>query len=792
MDAIATTTTTYQIPPQEISDLITVPYTPLARLSPDRQWMILLGRPSLPPIEEVAKEELRLAGLRINPQTNGSSRSLYYNKITRKSLVDGKEVIFKNLPEQPHLENFSWSPNSQKFAFTHTTHTGIELWVGNVENATVTQITKGIINDAISGLPYKWFSDSSSILYRTLVQERGERPMPPAIPQGPIIQNNEGGVAPLRTYQDLLKNDFDEHLFSYFTMGELHVFNTEIGKCQLFLEKGIYTSFSPSPDGKYVLVVEIKRPFSYVVPYDRFSKEVRLYDRKGNQIKRLADIPAAENIPKGFGAVRTGARHFTWRSDQPSTLYWVEAQDGGDPKKEVDYREKLYSLSPPFAQRAQEVLKLKMRYGGLVWGNDRIALIIEWQWQNRQIITSRWQPAAPSMGKTIWFDRSWEDRYNDPGTFKTHINEMGRSVLTINKKENSLYLLGTGASPQGNQPFVDKFLIENQQTERIWQSTAPYYEYPVTFLNKENSKLLIRRESEKESPNYFVKNLQTDDLKQITYYPNPYESLQGVQKQVVQYQRTDGVELRGKLYLPKGYKLGEDAPLPVLMWAYPREFKTKNAAGQMNNSPYEFFRLSWASPLPWVLRGYAIFDDFSMPVIGEADEEPNETFIEQLQEGAKAAIDKLVEIGVADPKRIAVGGHSYGAFMTANLLAHTDLFAAGIARSGAYNRTLTPFGFQSEERTLWEAPEVYNKMSPFNHVDKIKSPLLLIHGNADNNAGTYPMQSERFFKALKGHGATTRLVLLPHESHGYRAKESVLHTLWEMDNWLERYVKNKL
>ncbi|MEL7021831.1 MAG: prolyl oligopeptidase family serine peptidase, partial [Bacteroidota bacterium] len=286
--------------------------------------------------------------------------------------------------------------------------------------------------------------------------------------------------------------------------------------------------------------------------------------------------------------------------------------------------------------------------------------------------------------------------------------------------------------------------------------------------------------------------LDTGALQQITHYPNPYQSLQQVQKQVVQYKRADGVSLRGKLYLPPNYKVGEDAPLPVLMWAYPREFKTKDAAGQMNNSPYEFFRLSWASPLPWVLRGYAIFDDFSMPIIGEEDEEPNETFIEQLQAGARAAIDQLVKMGVADPKRIAVGGHSYGAFMTANLLAHTDLFAAGIARSGAYNRTLTPFGFQSEERSLWEAPSVYQKMSPFNFADKIKAPLLLIHGNADNNSGTYPMQSERFFKALKGHGATTRLVLLPHESHGYRAKESVLHTLWEMDQWLERYVKNKL
>ncbi|MFK7933768.1 MAG: prolyl oligopeptidase family serine peptidase [Saprospiraceae bacterium] len=784
--------TTYQTPPSEILNLINVPYSPLARLSPNRQWMLLLGRPSMPPIEEVAQEELRLAGLRINPQTNGASRSLYYNNITRKSITTGEEVIFKNQPHNPRYENFSWSPDSQQFAFTHSTEKNIELWIGNVVEAKVQKVTSAIINDAITGLPYRWFSDSKTLIYRSIIANRTERPRPTAIPAGPTIQVNEGGTAPLRTYQDLLKSKFDEQQFAYFTTGELHLYHTATKTKELFLPQGIYSSFSPSPDGKYILVVEMKHPFSHLVPYDRFPKTVNIFTPKGQRIKTLAEIPAAENIPKGFGAVRTGARNFSWRSDKPSALYWVEAQDGGDPKREVAYREKLFSLEPPFAQQAQAVLKLQKRYGGVVWGDDRMALIVEWQWQNRQIITSRWQPAAPAMGKTVWFDRSWEDRYNDPGTFKTHTNKNGRAVLTINKKEQCLYLMGTGASPQGNQPFVDKFFIKNQQTARIWQSAAPFYEFPITFIDSSNKQLLLRRESVEKPPNYFIKNLERDTLQQITTYPNPYQSLSGVQKQVVKYQRADGVELRGKLYLPADYQIGKDEPLPVLMWAYPREFKTKDAAGQMNNSPYEFFRLSWASPLPWVLRGYAIFDDFSMPIIGEEEEEPNETFIEQLQSGAQAAIDQLVKMGVADPQRIAVGGHSYGAFMTANLLAHTNLFAAGIARSGAYNRTLTPFGFQAEERTLWEAPEVYQKMSPFNYVDKIKTPLLLIHGNADNNAGTYPMQSERFFKALKGHGATTRLVLLPHESHGYRAKESVFHTLWEMDEWLEKYVKNKL
>jgi dipeptidyl aminopeptidase/acylaminoacyl peptidase len=192
-----------------------------------------------------------------------------------------------------------------------------------------------------------------------------------------------------------------------------------------------------------------------------------------------------------------------------------------------------------------------------------------------------------------------------------------------------------------------------------------------------------------------------------------------------------------------------------------------------------------------VARGYAVFDDPSMPIIGEGDKEPNDSFVKQLVMSAEAAVNKLVELGIADRRKIAIGGHSYGAFMTANLLAHSDLFAAGIARSGAYNRTLTPFGFQREERTYWEAPEVYYNMSPFMHADKINEPMLMIHGHADNNSGTFPIQSERMFAAMKGHGGKARLVMLPHESHGYRARESILHVLWETDQLLENYVKNR-
>ena len=308
-------------------------------------------------------------------------------------------------------------------------------------------------------------------------------------------------------------------------------------------------------------------------------------------------------------------------------------------------------------------------------------------------------------------------------------------------------------------------------------------------MDEDGHLLLTRRESVEIPPNFFIRDLRSGALEAVTDFPHPTPQLLGVQKELIRYKRADGLALTGTLFLPAGHDPEKDGPLPTILWAYPREFKSASAAGQVRDSPHRFVRVGWWSPVPWVTRGYAVLSDPAMPIIGEGESEPNDTYVEQLVSGARAAVETLVERGISDPAKVAVGGHSYGAFMTANLLAHSDLFCAGIARSGAFNRTLTPFGFQSEERTLWQARETYFEMSPFVHADKIKAPLLIIHGAEDNNSGTYPMQSERFYNALKGHGATTRLVMLPHESHGYRARESIMHTVWEMDTWLSRYVK---
>ncbi|MDX5481613.1 MAG: prolyl oligopeptidase family serine peptidase, partial [Hymenobacteraceae bacterium] len=591
-----------------------------------------------------------------------------------------------------------------------------------------------------------------------------------------------------RTYQDLLKNRYDESLFDYYMQSQLKLVTLD-GQQQAIGKAGIIKSMDVSPDGQYLLVQTIQKPYSYLVPHYYFPYTVEVLDRNGKVVKELAQIPLAEDIPIAFDAVAKGPRSYSWRPDKPASLYWAEAQDGGDANKESEVRDNVYTMDAPFAGKPAKLASTKYRYRGVQWG-DNMAIVNERWWKTRTERSTMIDPSKPSKAPVVLIERSYEDNYNDPGSPVFTKNQYGRSVLLTDKKGQNIYMISEGGSPEGNRPFVSEFNLKNKKANILWRSEAPYYEHPVDIIDLNNKKIITRRESENDPPNYFVRDIKKKQLTQVTNFPHPTPQLEGVQKEMLQYERADGVKLTAMLYLPKDYKKG-DKPLPMLMWAYPREFKNADAAGQVKSSPYEFTRISSGSPLFWVTQGYAVLDRTDMPIVGEGDAQPNDTYVEQLVASAKAAIDKVVSMGVADPKRIAVGGHSYGAFMTGNLLAHSDLFAAGIARSGAYNRTLTPFGFQQEERTYWQAPEVYFQMSPFSFADKVNEPILLIHGEADNNSGTFPIQSERFYNALKGHGATTRLVFLPAESHGYSAKESIMHMLWEMNQWLDTYVKNR-
>jgi dipeptidyl aminopeptidase/acylaminoacyl peptidase len=777
----------YQIPPKELVDLIDAPPTPWVSLSPKQSWMLIMERPNLPPIAELAEPELRLAGLRIKPRTNGPSRTrAAIKKITLRSLDGLVERGIKGLPPNAKIGSVRWAPDGNRFAFTVTDDQNIELWVAEAEKENTKRILRQRLN-AARGTPYRWLSDSKTLVCAIVPEERGPEPQASRVPKGPVTQENIAKKAPARTYQDLLKNAHDEDLFDHYFTAQL--FRVDLkGKRKRMGEPAIFNTFSPSPDGKYLLVEIIHRPYSYLVRYNRFPKSVEIWDLEGNRLRVIADIPLKDNVPTAFGSVPTGPRDFEWRSDAAATLCWAEAQDGGDAKAEAEIRDKLFVQNAPFDQEPKLLATLSQRYGGIEWGSGDLATVYEWWWKTRNLKTWIVKPDAPEAEPVLLWDRSWEDEYGNPGDFVMHSNAYGHDVLTPSADGKGLFLIGDGASPEGNRPFLDRIDLATQVTTRLWRSEAPYYEMPIELLDRTGGKVITRRESRQDPPNYFVRDLGTGELSPLTTFDHPHPQLSGLQKELIHYQRADGVKLTGTLYLPPDYKI-EDGPLALLMWAYPQEYKSADAAGQVTDSPHRFDRIGWWSPLVWLTQGYAVLDDPKLPIVGEGDIEPNDTYVEQLVAGAQAAVDEVVRRGVTDPDHIAIGGHSYGAFMAANLLAHCDLFRTGIARSGAYNRTLTPFGFQAEERTVWEAPEVYFKMSPFMHADKVNEPILLIHGKVDNNSGTFPMQSERFYNALKGHGVTARLVMLPHESHGYQARESVLHMLWETHRWMETYVK---
>lgn len=778
---------TYMMPPQAIADLVDAPPTPAVSISPDEQWMLLMQQPGLPPIDEVAAPELRLAGLRINPRTNGPSRAGYYMSLTFKNIADGSERPVTGFSGTPKLNNVSWSPDGSRVAFAVTFGDRIELWSAALSDAIARPVTAIPIN-AVYGGSYEWMSDSKSFVALTVPSERGAAPAEVIIPTGPVVQENLGKKAPAMTFQDMLKNSSDEAIFTYYATSQIMRITID-GKATPLGEPGIYAQATPSPDDQYLLTETVHPPFSYTVPVYRFPRLVEVWDMNGKLVQSLCDIPLADQVPTGFSSVRTGPRNHSWRSDAPSTLYWAEALDGGDARLETDKRDKILMLSAPFTGQPTPLITLALRFEGVDWGSDELALVYESWWKTRQQHVWSIKPGAPNSEPRLLFDYSSEDRYNDPGTAMSRRTDRGTDVLLTGDGGNAIYLAGAGASPEGDRPFIDRLDLRTLEKTRLFRSEAPYFERGIRLLGSDQGRLLTQRESISEPPNYFIRDLASGSAAQITSFPHPAPQMIGVQKELIRYKRDDGLDLTATLYLPAGYK-PEDGPLPMLMWAYPQEFKSADAAGQVTDSPYRFVRVSSGSPLLWLAHGYAILDDPAMPIVGEGEAEPNDTYVKQLVASAQAAVDEVVKRGVTTRDQIAIGGHSYGAFMTANLLAHSDLFRLGIARSGAYNRTLTPFGFQAEERTLWEAPETYVNMSPFMFADKVNEPILMIHGAADNNTGTFPMQSERFYDALKGHGATARLVLLPSESHGYRARESVMHMLYEMTDWLDRYVKN--
>jgi dipeptidyl aminopeptidase/acylaminoacyl peptidase len=785
----------YLLPPKVIVDILDAAPTPTVVVSPDHKTMALLERRNMPTIAELAQPIYRLAGQRINPRTNGpQQRGGSGLAVTLRSVADGSErkVV---VPASPNIGGLSFSPDSKHLSFTQTRTDGIDLYVADTATGQSKLVASGL--NGTGGDPCDWMEDSVTLLCQFVPAGRGPAPPAPLVPTGPNIQETSGKAAPAATFEDLLKTEHDEALFDYYFTSQLSTVDSRSGQKTAIGKPGIIDAANLSPNNEYILVTRIKRPFSRLVPMNGFPKDVEIWTRRGEVARKIADVPGSEGVP--INGVLTGPRGYRWRPEQPATLIWAEALDGGDIKNKVPFRDKVMSVTAPFKDAPTEIIKTEFRFAGLNYTEKGIGLLGEADRATRR--TRTWILAAGAEPKKLW-ERRQQDRYGDPGSPVIRRGGAGggfgggggggfgggggvaRAVMQVG---DSIYLTGQGASPEGDRPFLDRLDLKTLQTERLWRCEPNSFESVVMPLSDDGKTLLTRFETTTEPPNYYVRDLAAGTRKAVTAFKDPQPQLRGVQRQFVTYERKDGVKLSGTLYLPPGYQKGQR--LPVVMWAYPREFTDRDDASQVTGSPNRFTTVRGPSHLLLLTQGYAIFDDPTMPIVGDG-ETANDHYVEQLVASAEAAVNKVVEMGVGDRDRIGVGGHSYGAFMTANLLAHTDLFRAGIARSGAYNRTLTPFGFQSERRTFWEIPDVYAKMSPFHNASKINEPILLTHGEADDNSGTFPIQSERLYMALKGLGATVRYVTLPYEAHGYAARETNLHVLAEMVNWMDKYVKN--
>lgn len=777
----------YKVPPKTISDLLLAKPAPSVNVNEKGEWMLLTDYNSYPSVEELAQPELRIAGLRINPKNYAPSRQNFINNLYLKNITTGKELKITGLPAPLFAGNVSWSPNDKKIAFTQTTTDRVDLYVIDVSTQKAVKVNKMALN-ALLGATYQWYDDNT-LLYRTALAPASSAPPKPLMPKGPAVQESYGKASPRPTFQDLIKSPHDEQLFAFYGTAQLvknvNGVETKIG------QPAIYANIDVSPDKNYLLIRTLKKPFSYTVTAFGFPATVAITDLGGKMIKNLVELPSAETAPSGRDNVQNVPRGIEWREDEAATIVWCMPLDSGLMRKKVDFHDGVYALNAPFTGEAKELFKTELRYYNTAWGNSSLALVSEGLGSKQMVRTNRFNPSTGELSKLM--ERNTTDAYSNPGNPVTTSNTYNRQVIqTIDNGNKILMNNPTGASPKGDLPFLAVFDLNSKKSEIIWRCPEGSFESVIRVLDFDKLTLLTRRENETTMPNYWLKDLKLRIAdRQITNFANPYPQLEGVSKQKVSYKRADGVDLTGDLYLPKGYDAKRDGPLPTLIWAYPAEYNSAADAAQIRGSEHRFTLLNWGSPIYYVTQGYAVLNNAEMPIVAtSADKKPNDDFIDQLKLNAEAAIGKLSDLGVGDKNRMAVGGHSYGAFMTANLLAHTNLFKGGIARSGAYNRTLTPFGFQNEDRTYWENPDLYHEMSPFSYANKIKTPILLIHGDTDNNTGTFPIQSERMFNAIKGHGGTVKYVSLPYESHGYAGRENILHMLAEQFNWLEKYVKS--
>lgn len=789
----------YQQPPQPIMAVIAAPRPPRVLVSPTRDRLLLMDAVPNPDIADLAQPMLRIAGIRIDPATNGLHATPRVRNLRLETIKDGTVTHVATPAALGHLTAPVWSPDGRRFLFTNVGAHGIQLWIGDAATGAVHAVA-GVRLNAVTGAPCSWMGGADALLCKTVPAARGAAPAEPAVPIGPTVSESDGRAVPAPTYEDLLKNPHDEDLFDFYATSQLARITVASGAVTPIGKPGVYTEASLSPDRHHLLISRTHRPYSYLVPYSQFPHVFQIWSATGQLERQLRDQPLGGTLRRGM--IDPGPRGYAWQPMLPATILYEVALDGGNPNTKAPFRDRVLTLAAPFQGDGTPYLKTERRFSGIEWGvNGDLAILRD---TDRRLGTRNFffDPKDPSQMKLAWSVAA-QDRYHDPGTPVAAFGPKlagrnaggGRGGAAIFLEDgHSIYLQGAGASDTGDHPFLDRFDTASLQSQRLFQSPRGSYETVADLLTPDASQFLVSHESQTDPPNYDVRTAGEGGTglgRALTHYTDPAPQVRRIHKQLIKYKRpSDGVELSTMVYFPPGYQPG--TRYPAIVWAYPAEFGSASAAGQVSGSTDRFTIMTGYSELYLALDGYVVLDNMTMPILSRDGDvrHANDTYVEQLVEDATAGVNEAARLGFIDPHRVGVAGHSYGAFMTANLLAHSTLFRAGNAQSGAYNRTLTPFGFQNEERTFWDDSALYNAMSPFDFAQNIKAPLLLIHGMADDNSGTFPIQSERMYAAVEGLGGTVRFVYLPYEAHGYLAQQTIEHVLWEMDTWFNKYVKN--
>ena len=773
----------YMSPNEKISQLINAAPLPVVKFTPDAEKMIIFDWKATTTLQQLSKPELKLAGLRFNPQNYAQSRVILCNNIKITYINDQKTKQVSGMPTNPQIRSYQFSPDNKYLIFSNITDSNVEIWIIDLNSAKAKKIASNV-NDIFAIVPFDWHSSNNEIFYLKAVNINSNPPQKNTQLK-PIIEETNGKKDAITTYQDLLKNTEDEEIFNHYAKSQIIKLDVSTLKETPIGQPGIISNFSASPDGKYLLITTLKQPYSYNVPYQQFSHKIEVLNV--DNPNETPETIAMNNLnERSVNTVQSGVRNAAWRSDHAHDVFWVKTLDNGKINSQSELKDAIICYE--IGKSPIRIASLKNRFEDIKWLNDTFAIITECNKMSKTYTVTKINPRKNNPSPDTIFSYNKEDRYNFPATFST-VYKNGKQILLSDSQAQLLYLTGDGATPEGDQPFLRSYNIKTKQINELWRSQPPQYSTCEAYY-PDKQIAILKTESKVQYPNYHLTMLQNGKSIQISNFENPYKILDEIKSETITYKRSDGVTLNATLHLPKDFQPGISKPIPAIIWAYPVEYKNEQTASQTTGSPYKFLSLNNLSPMLFALEGYAVLDKTAFPIISQDNKPANDTYIEQLILNAQAAINLLIEKKIADKNKIAIGGHSYGAFMAANLLANTNLFAAGIARSGAYNRTLTPFGFQNETRTLWEAPDVYLKMSPFMLADKIKTPMLLIHGMEDNNPGTYTMQSERLYAAIKSNGGTAKLVLLPKESHTYQAKESILHVNWECINWLNKYLKD--